>query len=72
MYRTESLFSYADGYYAIFPPGQENRKVGKGSVVIEDDYIVYFNPETPEEIKNRFIKDYAEYYAKEKASGKFF
>ncbi len=71
MYRTKSLFPYAEGYYAIFPRGLENREVGGGSVVIEEEYIIYFKSDTPQEIKDRFVKDYAEYYAKEKLSGIF-
>ena len=66
MYRTESLFPYADGYYGIFPRSQEHRRIGEGSIVIEEDYIIYFKPETPEDIKNRFIKDYAEYHKSQK------
>lgn len=69
MYRTEPLFPYATGYYGIFPKGFENREVGKGSIVVADEYVIYFKPETPEDIKQRLVKDYAEYYAKEKASG---
>lgn len=71
MYRTEPLFPYAEKYYAILPPALKNNEVGKGSIVIEDEYIIYFKPDTPENIKQRFIKDYAEYHAKEKASGIF-
>lgn len=66
MYRTKPLFPYAENYYMIFPKGMEKgRKVGKGSIVVEEDYIIYFKPETPEDIKQRFIKDYAEYHRKE-------
>lgn len=69
-YRSESLFPYASGYYAIFPKGLEkNRKAGAGSLIIEDDYLIYFKPDTPEDIKQRFIKDYAEYHRKQKAEG---
>lgn len=71
MYRSKPLFPYADGYYAIFPKGLENRDVGNGSIVVESDYIIYFKPETPDDIKQRLIKDYAEYYKKEKESGIF-
>ena len=71
MYRTEPLFPYAEGYYAIFPRGLENRKVGSGSIVIEKEYIIYFKADTPQEIKDRLVKDYADYHAAEKASGIF-
>lgn len=71
MYRTKPIFPYADGYYAIFPRGLENRDVGEGSIVIEDEYIIYFKKDTPDDIKKRLIKDYAEYYTKRKESGVF-
>lgn len=71
MYRTKPNFPYAEGYYAIFPRGMENRDVGEGSIVIEDEYIIYFKKDTPDDIKKRFIKDYAEYYTKRKESGVF-
>lgn len=69
MYSSKMIFSYAAGLYAIFPRGLENREVGEGSIVVENDYIIYFRPETPEEIKQRVIKDYAEYHAKSKELG---
>lgn len=72
MYSTEPLFPYAEGYYAIFPRGLENRKIGSGSVVIEKEYIIYFKVNTPQEIKDRLVKDYANYYAQKRASGVFF
>ncbi len=73
MYRTTSLFSYAEPYYSIFPCGlEENREVGNGSIVIEEEYIIYFKPETPEHIKQRFIHDYAEYHKKQKESGVYY
>ena len=71
MYRSEPLFPYADGYYMIFPRGLENREVGEGSIVVEDEYVIYFKPDTPDDIKKRLIKDYAEYYKKEKQLGVF-
>ena len=72
MYRTEPLFPYAEDYYMIFPRGLENKNVGEGSIVIEDEYIIYFKPETPEDVKNSLVKDYAEYYAKKKSAGLYY
>ena len=70
MYRSESEFPYAEGYYGIFPRGAiEDRPVGAGSIVIEEDYTIYFRPDTPQDVKDRFVKDYAEAYKKRKASG---
>ncbi|HOO07254.1 MAG TPA: hypothetical protein PLH83_12335 [Ruminococcus sp.] len=60
-YPGKPLFPYATGYYAIFPAGLK-RDVGKGSIHETKDYIIYFKPDTPEEIKQRLIKDYAEYF----------
>ena len=69
MYRTKPLFPYAENYYAIFPKSMKDNQVGKGSIVVEDVYIIYFQPNTPEDIKQRLIKDYAEYYEKQKQNG---
>ena len=69
MYRTEPLFPYANDYFGIFPKGFENREIGKGSIFVADEYVIYFKPNTPEDIKRRLIKDYAEYHAKQKATG---
>lgn len=71
MYIEHDPFEYASKYCMVFPKGLESRYDGVGSVVAEDDYIIYFVPDTPEDIKQRFIKDYAEYHAKEKASGAY-
>lgn len=65
-YPEKSLFPYADGYYGFFPRGMEDREVGGGSLHIEEDYIIYFKKNTPEDIKRRFIKEYREYYLKKK------
>ena len=68
-YNSTSLFPYAEGYYSIFPKGLENRDIGEGTIVVEDDYIIYFKPDTPESIKVQLIKDYAEYYKNQVNSG---
>lgn len=67
-YPIKSLFPYAEGYYyGVLPRGVlEGRNVGKGSVHIENDYIIYFKEDTPEDIKQRFIKDYAEYHKEQR------
>ena len=71
-YSVKSIFLYAEGYYAIFPRGIEiNRNVGEGSIVIENDYIIYFKPNTPQEIKERFIKDYAQYHREKNKTGRY-
>lgn len=70
-YTSNPLFSYADGYYGVFPRGiEKDHKIGKGSIVVEDDYVLYFSPETPEDIKKRLVKDYAEYHRKKKEEQK--
>ena len=60
-YPGKPLFPYATGFYGIFPAGFK-RNVGKGSIHETKDYIIYFKPVTPEDIKQRLIKDYAEYF----------
>ncbi len=65
-YTSNSMFPYATGYCGVFPKGLENRRVGEGSLIIEEDYIIFVKSGTPDEIKDRFIKEYAEYYAKKK------
>lgn len=65
-YPIKPLFPYAERYYWIFPRGMEGREVGGGSLHIEEDYIIYFKKNTPEDIKQRFIKDYKEYHLKKK------
>ena len=60
-YPGKTLFPYATGYYAIFPAGFK-RDAGKGSIYETKDYIIYFKPNTPEDIKQRLINDYAKYF----------
>lgn len=71
MYRTESLFPYADGKYAIMPVGLPERfyPEEKGRVHIEQDYVICFDKDLSDDIKQQLIKDYAEYHKKEKESG---
>lgn len=66
MYPINDPLAYAADYCMVFPKGLPN-KVGKGSIVETDDYIIFFREDTPENIKQRFIKDYAEHHAKIKA-----
>lgn len=55
---------YINGYAMVFPKGfEKNRKIGAGVIVVKEDYIIYFTPETLENLKQRFVKDYAEYHA---------
>lgn len=37
--------------------------IGAGSIVVEEDYTIYFTPDTPEDLKHRFVREYAEYHA---------
>lgn len=61
MYEVNDRFSYARGYFAIFPKGF-NRAFGEGTIHETDEYIIYFKKNTPKEIKQRVVKEYAEYY----------
>ena len=69
-YSSKPLFPYALGCCMVFPKGfEKNRDIGKGSLIVEEEYVIYFKENTPENIKLRFIKDYAEHYKKQKDSG---
>ena len=72
MYRTESLFSYADNCYAVFPPVpfDERKQPTEGSCVFTDNYTIFFEEGTSDEIKNRLVKDYAEFYQNELQEGR--
>lgn len=59
-YRSEPLFPYATGMFWIFPTGFR-KDWDKGSIHETKYYTIYFKEGTPEDIKQRVIKDYAEY-----------
>ncbi|MGN0556316.1 MAG: hypothetical protein ACI4IV_00550 [Acutalibacteraceae bacterium] len=71
MYSSKPLFPYASGYVLILPTTMKDIELHGGSIVECDEYIIYFKPETPEEVKTRFVKEYAEHYAERKASGRY-
>jgi len=63
----DNRFSYADGYCSVFPRGLEKRfKTENGHIVLEKEYIVLVNNDTPKEIEQRFLREYSEYYNKTK------
>ena len=67
--KPDKRFEYANGYCSVFPKGLEKHfKCEKGHIVLEDDYIVVVNNETPLEIEQRFLQEYATYYAETKNS----
>lgn len=61
MYPANDRFAYARGYFGVFPKGF-SRTAGEGSTYETDEYIICFKKDTPEDIKQRVIKDYAEYH----------
>lgn len=72
MYRTKPLFDYIhEGEYAILPPGLPDRFYPEEAdmAYFTEAYVICFNKNITNDIKQRFIKDYAEYYAKEKELG---
>lgn len=71
MYLKNDPFEYAARYCMVFPKGLENREIGEGSLVIEEDYLIFFRKDTPENIKERFISEYASYYAENKDNPNF-
>lgn len=74
MYRTEPLFPYADKLYSIMPAGLPDRfyPQEKDRVYKTEHYVICFSEDATEDIKERLIRDYAEYYRKENESGKIF
>ena len=72
MYWLNDPFEYARGYYGILPTGlPDHFYSGDGENVFAEDYVICFKPNTPEEIKQRLVKDYAEWYRKEKELGHY-
>ncbi len=72
MYRTEPLFPYINGYLlAILPKTMKNIDKTNCSFVECENNIVYFKIDTPEEIKTRFVKEYAEFLKSEKKLGRY-
>lgn len=65
-YTSKPLFPYADGMFMIMPPGLPDRfyPVEETRKHITDDYVICFNLGAPEDVKQRLIKDYAEYHRK--------
>lgn len=63
MYPANDRFAYARGCFMVFPKEfMEKRGFTGCDVHFEDDYGIYFKPNTPDEIKQRVIKEYAEYH----------
>ena len=73
MYKTKPLFAYAEGMYSIMPPGLPDnfypRDVNR--IYKTEKYVICFNEGVLSDIKSRLIKDYTEYYNKEKSLGIF-
>lgn len=56
LYRSAPLFPYAEGYYGVFPRGLEDRYNGVGTLVIEEGYLLYFKPDTPQDLNQRLCR----------------
>ena len=67
-YPAKLPFAYANEYYYGVLPNDilDDRESGKCIVHKEEDYTIFFKENIPEDIKQRFIKDYKEYYLKKK------
>lgn len=62
MYEANYRFAYAEGCW-VFPKGLiEKRGFKDCEIHSESDYDICFKRDTPEDIKQRFIKEYAEYH----------
>ena len=70
-YSSKLICPYASEYYMVFPAAfYDEKRVGGGSVDFFDkDNFVYFRPDTPEDIKQRVVKDLKEYYAQKREKG---
>lgn len=67
-YPAELPFAYASKYLCgVIPKGiLDDREPGKCIMHKEADYTIFFRENIPEDIKQRFIKEYREYYLKKK------
>lgn len=67
MYRTEPLLPYANHCYSIMPKGLPEHFYPQEAVrkYVSEDYVICFDEGVSENLKQRIIKDYAEYHAKE-------
>ena len=67
MYRTEPLLPYANHCYSIMPKGLPEHFYLQEAVrkYVSEDYVICFDEGVSENLKQRIIKDYAEYHAKE-------
>ena len=74
MYNSKAPFPYIFGHYAIMPPGLPDRFYPEK----EEDryftkhYVICFMGDVSKELKERFIKEYAEYYKKIRESGIYY
>ncbi len=71
MYRKEPLFPYANHCFAIMLPNLPVRfyPTEEDRIYRTEEYVICFDKNTPDEMKERVIKDYAEYYEKQKQNG---
>ena len=70
MYSKEHPFPYAEKYYMILPVEfARTHEKGEWDVIEQDDYSICFKPNTPDDIKERFVREYAAYYQKMKDKG---
>ncbi len=70
MYHNEHPFPYAKDYYMILPKEFAKKHERGGWEVIEQDgYSICFRPNTPKNIKERFVREYAEYRLKMEEQG---
>ena len=70
MYLQDQPFPYAEKYYMILPVEfARNHERDGWDVIEQDDYSICFKPNTPDDIKERFVREYAEYYKKMREKG---
>ncbi len=71
MYNPKSPFSYIEGNYSIMPPGLPERFYPKKDEdkYFTEDYVICFMGDVSKELKDRFIKEYTEYFIKMREAG---
>lgn len=73
MYNPISPFPYIEGNYAIMPAGLPERFYPKEAErkYYTEHYVICFNGEVSQELKERFIKEYDAYYRENMKKGIF-
>ena len=71
MYSSKIPLPYIFGHYAIMPPGLPDRFYPEKDEdkYFTEHYVICFMGNVSKELKERFIKEYAEYFKKRREDG---